>query len=399
MNDLPKGWEWKKLGDVCDIYNGSTPSRNKKEYWGGDILWATPTDVSNLGTKYIENTREQITKEGYGSCSTHLLPKGSVIFTSRASIGHIAITKKELCTNQGFKNFVCKQELLPEFLLYCLKLKKKDIENLGSGSTFKEVSMSTIKQVEIPIPPLAVQKRIIAILERAESIKQKREEANTDTDTIIQSIFYEMFGDTVKNEKGWNASKLNDEINILGGYAFKSVDFVVEGIPLIKIGTVNKGYFDKSDLSYLPFNYLKEYERYLIEKGDLLISLTGTIGKDDYGNICICDDSEKYLLNQRVAKLIPKKSINPYYLMYLFKNKDVKNKLTKLSRGIRQANISNRDILNLTVPMPPISLQNKFAEIVKKTESIKITQSESTSDINNLFDALMQKAFNGELVE
>jgi type I restriction enzyme S subunit len=208
-----------------------------------------------------------------------------------------------------------------------------------------------------------------------------------------------MFGDPVKNEKGWNASKLNDEINILGGYAFKSVDFVVEGIPLIKIGTVNKGYFDKSDLSYLPFNYLKEYERYLIEKGDLLISLTGTIGKDDYGNICICDDSEKYLLNQRVAKLIPKKSINPYYLMYLFKNKDVKNKLTKLSRGIRQANISNRDILNLTVPMPPISLQNQFAEIVKKTESIKITQSESTSDINNLFDALMQKAFNGELVE
>lgn len=195
MKELQNEWEWKKLGEVCEIYNGSTPSRNKKEYWGGDILWATPTDVSNLCAKYIIDTKEKITHEGYESCSTHLLPKNSVIFTSRASIGHIAITKIELCTNQGFKNFVCKKELLPEFLFYCLKMKKKEIENLGSGSTFKEVSMSVIKQVEIPVPPLEIQTKIVSILERAEKLKEQRKLANEETNKIIQSLFYEMFGD------------------------------------------------------------------------------------------------------------------------------------------------------------------------------------------------------------
>jgi len=99
-------WPFLQLKDICEIFNGSTPSRRKDEYWGGNILWVTPTDLSKLDSKEIETTKESITQEGYSSCSTKILPVESVLFTSRASIGKIAITKNEMCTNQGFKSFM-----------------------------------------------------------------------------------------------------------------------------------------------------------------------------------------------------------------------------------------------------------------------------------------------------
>jgi len=188
------------LPDISDISSFlSEPSTNRPEYWDGDISWATPTDVSALKTKYIYDTKDKITSTGYKSCSTHLLLIDSVIFTSRASIGHIAITKKELCTNQRFKNFVCRENIIPEFLFYCLRIKTKEIQEKASGSTYKEITMSSIKRIKIPIPPLPIQAQIVAILEKAERLKEKREKANQETNKIIQSVFYEMFGYPIAN--------------------------------------------------------------------------------------------------------------------------------------------------------------------------------------------------------
>ena len=110
-----------EIQECCNIINGSTPSRNKKEFWDGDISWFTPKDLSGLESKYIEDSPEYITKEGYNSCSTTLVPIGSLLFTSRAPIGHIAINKKEACTNQGFKTLVPKDGVDVEYLYYALK--------------------------------------------------------------------------------------------------------------------------------------------------------------------------------------------------------------------------------------------------------------------------------------
>jgi type I restriction enzyme S subunit len=131
-----------------------------------------------------------------------------------------------------------------------------------------------------------------------------------------------------------------------------------------------------------------------------LISLTGTAGKEDYGNVCILHSKtyNQYLLNQRVAKLITKKQLNSIYLFYLLKENSFKAQLIGFNRGVRQGNISNQDIKNLIIPLPPLPLQQKFASIVEHIEKLKEKQQKSKEEIDNLFNSLMQKAFNGELV-
>ena len=129
-----------EIGRCCDIVNGSTPSRNKPEFWGGDIDWFTPKDLSGLDTKYVKEAPEKITAKGYKSCSTTLVPSGSLLYTSRAPIGHLAINLKEVCTNQGFKTLVPKEGVHIEYLYYVLKKFTPNLQALGNGATFKELS-------------------------------------------------------------------------------------------------------------------------------------------------------------------------------------------------------------------------------------------------------------------
>ena len=182
-----------------------------------------------------------------------------------------------------------------------------------------------------------------------------------------------MFGNVNINTKGWKIAVLDELIDVIGGYAFKSTEFVDEGIPVLKIGNINAGYFKSTNLMFWEKD--ENLNKYLIRPEDLVISLTGTVGKEDYGNVCIMGDNyEEYYLNQRNAKLEIKSNemLNKYYLTYLLKVPEIKQRLTGISRGVRQANIANKDILNLEVPNPPIELQNKFADFVNQVDKLKV---------------------------
>ena len=185
------------------------------------------------------------------------------------------------------------------------------------------------------------------------------------------SRFVELFGEPDTNSKSWNEYALSEKLNVIGGYAFKSALFNEEGgIPVLRIGNINAGIFKPVNLVYWQED--ESLTRYVVYPGDLVMSLTGTVGKDDYGNVCILNnDFEKYYLNQRNAKLEIKEGIDKYYLSELLKFEHIKKKLTGISRGVRQANISNKDILNLVVPVPPIELQNQFAAFVEQVDKSK----------------------------
>ena len=139
-HEIPQGWEVKTINDLAEVFNGATPSTSDSLNYGGDIIWITPKDLSNQQSKFIIQGERNITDKGYGSCSTHLLPVDSILMSSRAPIGLFTIAKTELCTNQGFKSFVPKDKLLNSYLYYYLLQYKKQIERLGTGTTFKEVS-------------------------------------------------------------------------------------------------------------------------------------------------------------------------------------------------------------------------------------------------------------------
>jgi type I restriction enzyme, S subunit len=177
--------------------------------------------------------------------------------------------------------------------------------SLKTGSALRRIILKDLKKLTIPLPPLPEQKRIAAILDKADALRRKRQETIRLADEFLRSVFLEMFGDPVRNEKGWEQDKLGNRIEIVGGFAFESGKFVEQGIPIIKIGTVNKGYFDTKSLSFWPFQYDAKLKKYEVYPDDVLVTMTGTVGKDDYGNVCLATNFyPKYLLNQRVAKLL-----------------------------------------------------------------------------------------------
>lgn len=154
-----------KLGEIATIINGSTPSTSCSRYYDGDIVWITPKDLSDQKSKYIEKGERNITEEGYKSCSTQMIPASNILLTSRAPIGLLAINSVECCTNQGFKNIVLdKTKADVDYLYYYLKYHIKEVEALGSGTTFKEVSKNSLEKYEISLPDIKTQKQVASIL-------------------------------------------------------------------------------------------------------------------------------------------------------------------------------------------------------------------------------------------
>jgi type I restriction enzyme S subunit len=269
----------------------------------------------------------------------------------------------------------------------------------ATGASYPAVSDRIVKDSMIPLPPLDEQRRIAAVLDKADDLREKRRQAINKLDTLLQAVFLDMFGDPVKNPKRFKVSKLENSIKLKGGFAFKSGDYVGSGIPLVKIGEVNRAEFKPEGLSFLPESFLSTHSKFVLYPDDLLMSLTGTTGKEDYANVIMLgNDYDKYFLNQRVALIQPDESTyTKEYLFHLFKDLGIKRQITDKSRGIRQANISNGDVLHLKVPTPPLELQVKFSKVVTIVKKLREQQCSSASRSSDLFGSLQQHAFNGEL--
>lgn len=289
-----------------------------------------------------------------------------------------------------------KNNLNIRYLSYYLNF--KNLSNVITGTTRGKLTKSALNSIEILLPELNKQDKIVEILEKSKELMDKRKEQIEALDELVKSKFIDMFGNVNINSKGWNITSMDELIDVIGGYAFKSTEFIDKGVPVLKIGNINAGYFKPTNLMFWKKD--DKLEKYLIKPDDLVISLTGTVGKDDYGNVCIMgDDYEEYYLNQRNAKLEIKSNelLNKYYLTYLLKVPEIKQRIIGISRGVRQANIANKDILNLEVPNPPIELQKQFAYFVKQVDKLKFEMEKSLKELEDSFNSLMQRAFNGEL--
>lgn len=206
---MRKGWEYKKLGEVCEVVTGTTPKTNIPEYWGKGHYWVTPAELNDT-TVYIDKTERQITDEALSKTKLRLLPVGTVLLSSRAPIGKVAIANAEMYCNQGFKNCICSEAIYNKYLFYFLRLKKDYLNSLGRGATFKEISKSIVESIKIPLPPKSTQLAIVSELDKINELIRLKKEQLKDFDNLAQSLFYEMFGDPVENEKGWEAKKLGE---------------------------------------------------------------------------------------------------------------------------------------------------------------------------------------------
>jgi type I restriction enzyme S subunit len=168
-------WVETTLGEVAEVIGGGTPSTRIGEYWEGDIVWLTPTEITSQDGKVVSDSIRKITDLGFRNSGAQMLPKDSVILTSRASVGFVALAGKELCTNQGFQSLIPKPSVLSKFLMFWIQLNRPEFESRSAGSTFKEISKSNVKSIKLELPPLPEQKRIVEIVNTIDEVISQTE--------------------------------------------------------------------------------------------------------------------------------------------------------------------------------------------------------------------------------
>jgi type I restriction enzyme S subunit len=215
---LPESWVEVPIEIIADVSGGGTPDRANHTYFGGEIPWATPTDVTRLSGYYLTDTKETITETGLKYSSAKLLPAGAVLLTSRATIGKTAIAKVPMSTNQGFVNLDCQSKLIVnEYLARLLESRASYLESRAGGSTFKEISRSTVAKIKVPLPTLPEQQRIVDVLRQAESLSKYRSDTRATIDTATREYCVKLFGDVFTNNKSWPVAKLGKVSDIVRG--------------------------------------------------------------------------------------------------------------------------------------------------------------------------------------
>ncbi len=386
---IKPGWSSKPLGCVARIIGGATPRTDVSAYWDGDIRWATPKDLSQLDDKILTEPARRITEEGLANCSAEILPAGSVLFSSRAPIGLTAIAGVPMATNQGFKSFIPNpEELDPGYLYHWLRANRAALEGLGNGATFKEVSKAIVARVEIPLPPLLDdQQRIAAILDKADGIRRKRQQAIRLADTFLRSVFLDLFGDPVTNPKGWPEVQLVELGKISTGTTppSKLEDMFGGDIPFITPA-------DLKETWVLPSRTVTEAgasESRVVRKGATLVCCIGaTIGKTGKA-------ARRSAFNQQINAVEWNDRIDDQFGLEVLRF--LKTQIAQRGTSTTLPILNKSAFQSLSIPVPPLAKQIEFAKAITALEQLKSRCLASIELAELNFSALQQRAFRGEL--
>jgi len=393
--ELPTGWEWKRLDEVCEKPEYGYTTSAKPD--GEGPLFLRTTDISNgaIDWQSVPFCFELPKDE-----ERYLLNDGDLLIARAGSVGESVVIKKppRAIFASYLIRFRPKKELLnPWFAGFFLKSKLFWIQLGGktAGTTLPGVNATNLSKVKIPCPPIETQRKIVTILEKAEATKKFRAQEDELTNQLLQSVFLEMFGDPVKNPKQWNLYKMNELCNLIRDGEHKTPTYVDIGIPFVTatnlIGeqinlTTTKRISKEENLIFS--------KRAKPEKNDLLMSKDGTIGV-----IQVVNTNEEFSIFVSVILIKPKKElVNSQFLKYLLSTHGIQIKIKERIKGIAIRHLHLIDLRDLTIPLPPLKQQNIFADIVCNFEKIKDLQNQSKKQIHDLFNDCMQKAFTGELV-
>jgi restriction endonuclease S subunit len=381
-----------KIKNIGKVVSGSTPKTDVDEFWNGEIPWVTPKEISILNTPFLNETERRITETGFKSTSTTMLPKGSILFTSRAPIGLVAITNIEVCTNQGFKSLVLNPGFSPLYIYYILKFNSNKLDRLGTGTTFRELSKATLENFELPVPELNEQIRIATVLYKTETILMQRNDTVQLLDDFLKSTFMRMFEPFFKTKY---FKKLLSLCTKITDGTHDTPERLKEGVKFITGKHIKPFIIDFNNSDYVKEEVHREiYNRCNPEFGDILYTNIGV----NLGTAAMNNVNYEFSM-KNVALLKPRRElIEPRYLEHILNLNSRRNRiLTVNSSGGAQQFLSLNQIKNIDIPLPPIELQKEFTSIVEKAEMIKGQFAENLVQVENLFGSLRQRAFKGNL--
>ncbi len=409
--------EWKeyKFSDIAEVIGGGTPDTFNVSYWNGDIPWLTPKDLTGYSKIYISKGERNITSDGLKNSSAKLLPKDTVLLTTRAPIGYVAIAENEIATNQGFKNFVLKKNYADcKFVYYWLKNNIDYLRSIGTGTTFAEISGSVVKEIKILLPPLSEQKSIASILSSLDDKIDLLHRQNATLEKMAETLFRQWFVEhrpepvEGKAKEEWEEETFEKWIHetVGGDWGKESIkgDFTKAVCCLrgTDIADLNNGLPNKTPIRFIKEN---KYQSICPNDGDLIIEVSGGTENQSTGRICYINNQVKTLFNYplvfsnfcrmiRIKK--PEYSFFVYcYIQYLY-NQDEFFNLENGSSGIK--NLDYKTLLfDLKYKMPDedsvIKFHNHVKSLFQKVNQNKI----QIRTLSTLRDTLLPKLMSGEV--
>jgi len=390
------------LGEVSRVVSGSTPRTTEPQFWGGEIAWITPDDLSGYSEKRIARGARSITSAGYESCSTQLMPAGTVLYTSRAPIGYAAISSAPVCTNQGFKSFVPTDAVSSDYLYWVLVHATPQIRELGSGTTFPELSKKVAEGVPLPLPPLAEQRRIVAAIEeqfsRLDAAERTLERSRSLLHRLRESALADRLG------AGWPGRPLGDLLLSLRNGTFVSRPASEPpGTAIFRISAVRPMRLDVADIRYAVVDD-DALSGFFVQPGDLLF--TRYSGNPEYVGACarVPNLAQPTLHPDKLIRAVPDTSVvDPAYLEIACSIGSTRAEIRarrKTTAG--QVGIAGSQLRTVSVPVPSLEEQRRIVEKVQQQlsliDALRAAVESAQKRSAALRRAILERAFRGELV-
>lgn len=386
------------LSDVCDIVNGGTPKSKVAEFWGGDVQWLTPAQMGKLDSPLISDTDRTITAKGLAKCSAKLVPSRSVILSTRAPIGHLAINEVPMAFNQGCRGLVPGDRLDASYLYYYLWRSRADLDALGSGTTFKELSASRLKEFPIPLPPMPEQLQIVAALNEAFAgiaSASSNAEKNLKNARDLYAIQLE---DALS--EGFETTELKNLASFENGdrgenYVGRN-DYVSKGIPILSAGHLSASGIDTQAMNFIPRDRFDLLRSGKIRRGDILFCLRGSLGKFAYNDVY-----EEGAIGSSLIIVRPNERLDPQYLCLYFASDQCAKMIRHFENGAAQPNLGGKSLEKFLVPIPPRETQSaivaRLAATRKSVEALTSIYEKRLLELEQLKQSILDNAFLGKL--
>ncbi len=408
-------WKEYRIEEIADVVGGGTPSTKVPQYYGGNIPWLTPKDLTNYTNRFIARGERNITQEGLSNSSARMVPKNTILLTSRAPIGYMAIAANDVCTNQGFKSIVVNPKKADyNFVYYLLKANMEYIKSYGTGTTFAEISASVVKNLKFNIPDLPTQTAIAEILSSLDDKIELNNKINQELENLAQTLFKQWFidfefpnengepykssgGEMIDSElgeipKGWEVYSMSDLLETVSKtYPLKTVVEVI----FLNTGDIQDGKFlhtNISDPKTLPGQAKKS-----ISINDILYS---EIRPTNKRFAFVHFDSSKYVVSTKLMVLRSKVEINSLFQYFILTQKEQIEYLQRLaeSRSGTFPQITFSEVSTIKIALPSFDKVNLFVEnVLEPFFSSKFSSEFENQELTNLRDTLLPKLISGEL--
>ncbi len=373
------------LSEVCEIVSGTTPKTSVPEYWEGSLKWITPAELKEDGM-FINDTNRHISKEAVEDSHLKLLPKGTVLFSSRAPIGKVAIADDSMYCNQGFKNMICNDEIDSKYLYFFLKYNSEKIKFMGRGATFKEISKSQMEGLEICLPSLTVQNQVTTGLMKIDELVGGKKKQLTLLEMMTRSRFNELVAGTniiVPAED--LCSDIVDCPHSTPKYTGIDLKY-----PSIRTTDINNGQINWTTMKYVDHReYLERTRRLVPQPGDIVYSREGS-----YGDCVIIPENIEMCLGQRTMLFRPnRKKVTSEYMEVALQSEDVKKQADKNNTGSTVPHVNVKDAKRFLIPLVDLESQEDFSGFVNQVNKSKLAIQKSIDELETLKKKLMQEYF------